>query len=143
MGRTWEALRFSFSNRIKDALKDSLVVDISSCIDFGFWAWDFIPRHGSWIGLGVGCVCCYWISLWRWSPYWALFPFRWTWYFVMCLHITLAPLYGVSAKRITEDNVDTGKRKAKTRLPRPRYRRMPSGKYGMVQPVIGESAGPI
>jgi len=148
MGKTWEALKvaweIAFSDPIKDELNDCLWTDWAHCINFDFWAWDFIPRHKFWIGIGVGLLCCCWILLWLCSPYKALFPFRWTWHFIMCLHVVLWSLYAVpGGKSIPRDNKDKCKGTGSTRRFPRRIRRLPSGKYGMVQPVIGESAGPI
>ncbi len=149
MGQTWGALGLGFLNATIDATVHTLgrlEVDIVSCIDLGFRAWDLVQRHGFWIGLRIGQACCCWILLWWWSPYWALFPFRWTSRFILFLHVFLADLYDIAPRdRISQTNTDKDKGKAKSpRLARlERHRRMPSRKYGIVQPVIGESAGPI
>jgi hypothetical protein len=53
MGKTWEAFRQDVPGAIKEA-HDRWEEDKECGIDFGFWAWDFIQRHGCWIGFWTG-----------------------------------------------------------------------------------------
>jgi len=139
MGGPWKALSKALA-----ALIDGVKVDWAFCVAFGSWALGFMSDHWLWLSLWIGSVCCYSILLYWWSRDWALFPFRYTRHLFMCLHDNL--WLSILDMPIMEEtkSKDAGKETAKSSKPASlrKHRRLQASRsgYGMVEPVIGESA---
>jgi hypothetical protein len=131
MDKPWEAL----SKALVDAVIESLKVDLATCVDFGFWVWNFVSHHWLWLSFRISLACCSGMLLHWWSP------FRWTRQFFMRLHVTL---WFLDLTFDETESKDTGVVKA--RAPKPaslrKHQRQKSSRkgFGMVEPVIGEPA---
>jgi len=130
------------------ALRDSFWADVAYCVDLSFWVRDFCTlRKMGWV-----VYAFYLLALsYYFFPYYTLVPFKATWYFWTSLHLNLFSLYSVGDLGSFADPVDkeqmpeedkgkdTGKGNGECRPKK--HKRQPS--YGLVQPVVGQSAGPI
>jgi len=125
---------------------DGNQVNWESCVAFERRTLNSIKRH--WLSVSLRVVFFYFRQmLWRgWSRYQDWFLFRWIRGLFMSFHVILQKLcpYVPAWRETRSKNAGTGK--AKTRKPasfRKHQRRKSSRKfYGMVEPVIGESARP-
>jgi len=127
-----------------DAVIKCLKVDWASCIALGFLALDFIKHHWLWLAPVISFAFWSWkFSRW-WSPYREYFHFPRTRLLFMGLHLSLW-LSTLEIDKIGEtESKDGGKETAETSKPaslRKHQRQISLQKgYGLVEPVIGESA---
>jgi len=56
MDKPWEAL----SKALVDAVIESLKVDWATCVDFGFWVWNFVSHHWLWLSFRIGSRLLLW-----------------------------------------------------------------------------------
>jgi hypothetical protein len=142
----WLVLKTPLAHtNVTNTLVGMLSVDLSLDTDSAFWSGDSISNNWHWLGIGLLCGCWF-LSLWHWwTRYWALFPFRCAWHFLIHLQIWCLALRehrdrnehtdecsGHQGGNETSDKVYKG----------PIVQRGPrSNNYGLIQPVTGDSGG--